>query len=293
MKDEPHASRWQLPPGPWATVLDGLCARFPAVSREAWRQRMQQGRVHDAQGKPLDETSPYRVGLDLRYYREVAQEPEIPFQDTVLHEDEHLLVADKPPFLPVTPGGDYVSRCLLRWLMRSPGREQLVPLHRIDRDTSGLVLFSRDAGSRAAYQALFRDQRIRKRYLALAPALPGLEFPLVRRSRLAPGDPFFRMQETAGEANSETRVDVLERGPGPWRYALEPVTGRKHQLRVHMAALGAPLCNDRYYPTLAPQAPDDTTRPLALLAEYLAFDDPLTGESRKFHSNRRLVPPED
>lgn len=274
-------------------MLDGLCARFPAVPREAWRQRMQQGRVHDAQGKPLDETTPYRVGLDLRYYREVAQEPEFAFQDTVLHEDEHLLVADKPPFLPVTPGGAYVSQCLLRWLMRGPGRAQLVPLHRIDRDTSGLVLFSRNAGSRAAYQALFRDRRIQKRYLALAPALPGLDFPRVLRSRLVPGDPFFRMQETAGEANSETRLDVLERGPGPWRYTLEPVTGRKHQLRVHMASLGAAICNDRYYPTLAPQAPDDAARPLALLAESLDFVDPLTGQSRQFLSNRRLAPPAD
>ncbi len=282
------ASRLQLPPGPWATVLDGLCDRFPAVSRERWRERMQRGRVQDAQGHAVAEDAPYRVGWELRYFREVEREPELPHHETVVYEDEHLLVADKPPFLPVTPGGAWVEQCLLRRLMRRPGCEALVPLHRIDRDTAGLVLFSRHPGSRAAYQALFRERRIQKRYVALAPPLAGLEFPLVRRTRMEAGEPFFRMREVPGEANSETRVDVLHRGPDLWRYGLEPVTGRKHQLRVHMAALGAPLHNDRYYPVLADEAPDDWARPLALLAQSLAFEDPLSGLPRRFESQRTL-----
>jgi tRNA pseudouridine32 synthase/23S rRNA pseudouridine746 synthase len=98
------------------------------------------------------------------------------------------------------------------------------------------------------------------------------------------------MREVEGAANSETRVDVLERGAGDWRYALAPVTGRTHQLRVHMAALGAPIRNDRYYPDLADEAPDDYARPLQLLARSLAFEDPLTGEPRRFESRLELLP---
>ena len=159
---------------------------------------------------------------------------------------------------------------------------QLVPLHRIDRETAGLVLFSANPASRGRYQALFRERRIRKHYLALAPPLPGLVFPQVHRSRLEPGEPFFRMREAAGEPNSETVIDVVARGEDTWIYRLEPVTGRKHQLRVHMAALGAPILHDRFYPHLQEQRPDDPERPLQLFAHALAFEDPITGEPRRF-----------
>jgi len=99
------------------------------------------------------------------------------------------------------------------------------------------------------------------------------------------------MTEVAGEPNSETHVDVVERMDGVWRYALRPVTGKKHQLRVHMAALGAPIMHDTLYPVLAAPAADDTQRPLQLLARELAFDDPLSGERRCFLSARALAGP--
>lgn len=284
----PIASRWQLPPGPWATVLDGLCARFPGITRDQWRDRMVRGRVQDAQGRALASDEPYRVGLELCYFREVAGEVAIPFQETVVHSDEHLLVVDKPPFLPVTPSGEHVEQCLLRRLIRATGNADLVPLHRIDRATSGLVLFSVDPASRSAYQSLFRERRIRKHYLALAPPLHGLSFPHIHRSRIERGTPFFRMQETPGASNSETRIEVMARGDAHWLYGLEPVTGRKHQLRVNMAALGAPLLNDPLYPYLGAPGAEDWTRPLALLAKGLSFEDPLTGFERRFESPRGL-----
>lgn len=264
------------------------------MPREVWVERFGRGRVLDADGAALALDAPFRVGAEIRYFREVADESVIPFAETVLYADAHLVVADKPHFLPVVPAGRFVRETLLARLVRRLGNADLVPLHRIDRDTAGLVLFSADPATRAAYQDLFRLHLIAKEYEALAPALSALEREpvLVRRSRILPGEPFFRMREAgaaeAGADNSETRVEAVERGGPVWRYALSPVTGRKHQLRVHMAALGAPILNDAMYPALLERADDDYSRPLQLLAKSLAFVDPLSGKERRFESGRRL-----
>jgi len=285
---DPSASTVHLPPGDWATVLDALCARFAMIDRGQWRDRIERGRVLNGWGKAITLQTPYRQGLRIHYFREVIDEATIPFTESVLNVDEHLVVADKPHFLPVTPAGGFVEQTLLRRLSRRLDMPDLVPLHRIDRATAGLVLFSANPASRAAYQALFRERRIDKRYEALAPPLPGLTFPLSRRSRIVAGEPFFRMCEVDGEPNSETRIEIIERGEACWRYALHPVTGRKHQLRVHMAALGAAISGDTLYPQLAEAAPDDARQPLQLLAQALAFDDPLSGEPRRFESRLSL-----
>ncbi|QCO68748.1 pseudouridylate synthase [Luteimonas yindakuii] len=281
-RDGIPASRFQLPPGPWTTVLDALCARFPQVGRETWLDRFARGRVLDAQGRPLDARGAFRAGAEIFYFREVADEPRVPFVETVLHADAHLVVVDKPHFLPVTPTGAYVRETLLTRLVQRFDNPALVPLHRIDRDTAGLVLFSADPGSRAAYQALFRERLIRKEYRALAPPLPQLRFPHLHRSRLERAEPFFLMREVAGAPNSETVIDVQARDADAWCYRLMPITGRKHQLRVHMAALGVPILNDPFYPRLREPLEDDHARPLQLFAEALEFDDPLTGERRRF-----------
>lgn len=284
----PIASRLQLPPGPWATVLEALCARFPRIDRAQWLERLQKGRVLDASGAPLAPDAPFRAGLEIRYFRDVPDEAPIALHEQVLHADAHLVVADKPPLLPVTPSGRFLEHTLLRRLVRRLDNPDLVPLHRIDRATSGLVLFSANPASRAAYQALFRERRIHKTYLALAAPLPELSLPQVRRSRIVPGEPFFRMREIDGEPNSETHI-ALDADLGPaWRYRLNPVTGRKHQLRVHMAALGAPIANDDLYPDWREDAADDPLRPLKLLAQALAFDDPITGAPRRFESGLSL-----
>jgi len=279
------ASTLQLPPGTWPAVLDCLCERFQAVARSQWLDRMARGRVVDGEGRRLTAETPYRVGLEVHYYREVSDEPPIPFDEVVLHADADLLVADKPHFLPVTPSGAHVHETLLGRLIRRTGNTALAPLHRIDRDTAGLVLFSANPQSRARYQALFRERRIEKSYEAIAPALPDIEFPCVRSSRIIAGEPFFRMREIEGPANSETRIDVLASGEGTWHYALTPITGRKHQLRVHMAALGAPIANDGIYPSVFHRQPGDYSAPLQLLAKHLSFVDPLSGLERSFSSS--------
>lgn len=277
-----------LPRGPWLTVLDCLCAQFPAITREQWLDRMARGRVTDAQGLPIDPAQRYREGLRVHYFREVANEAPIPFVETVLYADEHLIVVDKPHFLPVMPAGEYVAETVLARLITRFANPDLVPLHRIDRHTAGLVLFSANRATRSAYQALFLQKKIMKVYEAIAPALPQLNFPLSRMTRIVEGDPFFRMQEIAGAPNSETRVDVRERDGDWWRYTLFPISGKKHQLRVHMAALGAPICNDPLYPVLCETLGDDYTRPLKLLARSLSFIDPLTGVARHYDSQLDL-----
>ncbi|WP_448129989.1 pseudouridine synthase [Stenotrophomonas rhizophila] len=282
----PAPSRLQLPPGDWPSLLDGLCARFPHIDRAQWVDRFARGRVQDVQGRALRPEDAWQVGLEIVYFREVADEPVIPFVEAIVHQDAHLLVADKPHFLPVTPAGGYVRETLLARLVARTGNRDLVPLHRLDRLTAGLVLFSTRPDSRDAYQRLFRERRIDKVYEALAPGLPEFPFPLERHTRLVPGEPFFRMAEVPGEPNARTRIEVID-GAGPvWRYRLHPVTGRKHQLRVHMAGLGAPILGDDLYPELLADAPAGV--PLQLLAKELAFEDPLTGERRTFSSGLSL-----
>ena len=281
-------SRLQLPPGSWASLLEGLCARFPRVDRLQWESRFARGRVQDAQGRALAPDMPWQVGLEIRYFREVADEPVIPFVETILHHDAHLLVADKPHFLPTAPAGAFVRETLLARLVERTGNADLVPLHRLDRLTAGLVLFSTRPETRDAYQRLFRERGIEKTYEALAPALPDLRFPLERHSRLQPGEPFFRMAEVPGEPNARTRVEVIDAHGPVWRYRLVPESGRKHQLRVHMAALGAPILGDGFYPQLQDRSQVEGEPPLQLLAQALAFDDPLTGQRRSFRSARTL-----
>jgi len=283
---------FQLPRGAWSTVLDCLAAHFAAIGREQWISRMDRGRVLDDRGVALTPASPYRPGLRVYYYCEVPAEAPIPFAETLLYADEHLVVADKPHFLPVAPVGRYVRETLLTRLRQRLANPELSPLHRIDRGTAGLVMFSAQAVSRNAYQALFREGRIAKHYEAIAPALPARQFPLTCASRIVRGEPFVRSQEVVGPVNARTRIEAAHGEGRLWRYTLYPETGKKHQLRVHLAALGAPIVNDDFYPVMVERAVDDFSRPLQLLARGIRFRDPVTGGEREFVSRFRLAEPD-
>eukprot|EP01137_Pigoraptor_chileana_P009442 Opistho-2@57718 len=293
MRDGVSASAVACPAGPWHRVIDFLAARLPMVSRQDWLARLAQGDVLDARGQVLPADAPYRQGTRLYYYRRLAQEDPIPFEETILYQDEQLLVADKPHFLPVTPKGRYVQQTLLTRLKRRTGLAELVPIHRLDRETAGLTLFSVQPATRDAYQRLFRERAVEKVYEAIAPFRQDLALPMRYRSRLQErSEAFMQMEEVAGTPNAETGIALLERLGELARYELRPTTGQKHQLRAQMNALGLPIVGDRIYPLLQPeQTPPDYRQPLQLLAREIAFADPLDGRQQHFVSTRQLGGP--
>lgn len=288
------ASAVACPAGPWRLLLDFLAERLPLVERDDWQARMSRGEVLDERGQALPPDAAYRHGRRVFYYRLLAHEDEIPFEEAIVYQDDSLLVADKPHFLPVTPKGRYVQQTLLTRLARRTGISTLTPIHRLDRETAGLTLFCIQPSQRDAYQRLFRERSVAKVYEAIAPWRADLALPLTRRSRLQErAEAFMQMEEVAGEANAETEIRLLERWPGGLaRYELRPLSGQKHQLRAHMNALALPICGDRIYPRLQPaETRPDFTAPLQLLAREIAFTDPLSGRPRHFVTGLHLSAP--
>lgn len=277
-----------LPEGRWNNLMHFLLEQFPDVSESTWRTRIAKREVRDANGMALNAESEAKRGMCIFYYRELEGETCIPFDEIILFQDEHLLVVDKPHFLPVTPSGRFLHETLLVRLKKKLGLEHLSPIHRLDRETAGVILFSLQPMTRGKYQAMFQQRTIAKTYHALAPHLPHLHFPHLHRSHMVEADQFFVMEEIPGISNSETLIDVIERRDALSLYELKPTTGKKHQLRVHLASLGAPIMNDAFYPKALPCKGDDFSTPLKLLAKSIAFDDPLSGKKRYFQSKRSL-----
>jgi tRNA pseudouridine32 synthase/23S rRNA pseudouridine746 synthase len=215
-----------LPAGPWKTVIDFFKDQYPHVDATTWNERMAKGQVMDENGRRVDSKTAFRVGACIFYYRELEKEKTIPFVEQVLYQDDHILVADKPHFLPVIPSGKFLHETLLVRLRKQRATEALVPIHRLDRETAGVVLFSLNPKTRGHYTSIFRNRGVRKMYEALAPTLEGSKFPITRRSRIIQGEPFFRMKEIPGAANSDTQIKVLSNLGHLTRYQLLPLTGR-------------------------------------------------------------------
>ncbi|MFB8772717.1 RluA family pseudouridine synthase [Streptomyces broussonetiae] len=277
--------------GAWSTVRDYLVARLTGAGPGAIDAMLASGLIVGADGRPVAPDAAYAPGTHVWFHREPPAEVPVPFPLTVVHRDEHIVVADKPHFLATTPRGSHVTETALARLRRDLGIPALSAAHRLDRLTAGLVLFTVRPEERGAYQTLFRDRRVHKEYEAVAPYDPALALPRTVRSRIVKGRGSLTAHEVAGEPNAVSTVELLRTRPehGTARYRLLPATGQTHQLRVHMNALGVPILGDPLYPVVAPPVPPgDFGRPLQLLARELAFTDPVTGARHRFRSGRTL-----
>ena len=272
------------------TVLSFLISHFARIGEEVWRQRVQDGKVHWQDGSLIDEGTAYRPTARVYYYREVVEETRIPFREQILYQDDEILIAHKPHFLPVTPSGNYVNECLVHRLRIHTGIETVSPAHRLDRETAGIMLMSLNPDTRHHYHDLFKSKTITKEYQALARLTPELkqkadvgelQLPIrwTVKNRMKPANPSFLMQLVEGEPNTHSEIALIAVKGEFGLFELSPITGKTHQLRVHMLSLGMPLLNDRFYPELQPKMADNFEQPLKLLAYRLRFDDPVTGKA--------------
>ena len=275
---------------PYPSILSFLSRRFPAIPVEIWVNRISEGKVLDEKTGPITLDTKYTPLNRIFYFREVSSEPVIPFAEKILHLDDEILVACKPHFLPVTPGGRYVNECLLNRLRASTGIEDLVPLHRIDRETAGIVLFSVNKSSRGTYSSLFMNGQVEKTYQAISACKPLQEKASWEvENRIERGEPWFHMKVTAGMANARSTLHLVEVKEDQARFVLHPITGKTHQLRIHMCGIGFGILNDRYYPELQDEREDNFDTPLQLVAKTIHFRDPLSGKDNKFESERELI----
>ncbi|SDC09014.1 RluA family pseudouridine synthase [Actinokineospora iranica] len=283
------AARLRLPEeGAWATVLEHLVERLPRVDPARIESMLREGLIVGVDG-PVAVDAPYAPGSFVWFHRDLPVETPVPFEMGIVHQDEDLVVVDKPHFLSTIPRGKHIVQTALVRLRRQLGIPTLSPAHRLDRVTAGLLLFVVRPELRGRYQTLFRDRLVHKEYEAVARHDPGLASPVVVRSRIVKERGVITAQEVPGEPNAETRVELLEHRAGLGRYRLVPLTGRTHQLRLHMSGLGLPILGDDFYPVLTEKPLDDFSRPLQLLARVLEFNDPVSGVRRRFESGCRLA----
>ena len=267
----------------WATMRDHLVERLPRVAPARIDEMLREQRIVGLDG-PLAPDAPFVPESFLWFHRDLPDEVPVPFEIGIVHRDEDLLVVDKPHFLATIPRGQHIVQTALVRLRRELDLPALSPAHRLDRVTAGLLMFVVRPERRGAYQTLFRDRLVRKTYEAIAPHDPSLRLPRTVRSRIVKERGVICAREEPGPVNAETIVELLEHRDGLGRYRLTPLTGRTHQLRLHMSGLGVPILGDDFYPVLTDKPLDDFRRPLQLLATTLEFTDPISGVQRRFRT---------
>jgi tRNA pseudouridine32 synthase/23S rRNA pseudouridine746 synthase len=307
-----NATRLRLPDeGPWTTAMDYMMHRWGHIDPQGIEDRFDAGEIVGEGGVPLDRLTRLEDHTFIWYYRSLPPEPRIPVELNILHQDEHLLVVDKPHFLPTTPGGTYIQESALVRLRNQLGLPDLIPMHRLDRMTAGILLLSTNPETRGKYQVLFEKRQVQKEYECVSAAepaagYPAVDFPVVVRNRMTKSRSYLLAEVIEGEPNAETRIERLETFDGGTaagghgaagtsgsprtlaRYRLEPHSGKTHQLRVHMASLGLGIVNDAFYPELLDKAADDYSRPLQLLARGIRFVDPISGNPVEYRSRLEL-----
>ncbi len=259
-------------------VADELGRRFGPPARD----KVLAGDVFDADGTALSADTEMTAGAHVYLYRDLPDEVPVPYPMPVLYRDDNIVAVDKPHFLATMPRGSHVAQTALVRLRRALGLAELSPAHRLDRLTAGVLLFTARREVRGAYQGMFARGEVMKTYLAVSSVQPGLAAPQVISNRIVKQRGTLQARIEPGEPNAETRIEPL----GAGRYRLIPRTGRTHQLRLHMAAIGLPIDNDPLYPNVIDVEPGDFTAPLRLIAHRLEFSDPLTGDRRCFVSSR-------
>ena len=259
-------------------VADELGRRFGPRARA----KVLAGEVVDSAGAILGADTEMTAGAHVYLYRDLPDEVPVPHPMPVLYRDDNIVAVDKPHFLATMPRGSHVAQTALVRLRRDLGLAELSPAHRLDRLTAGVLLFTVRREVRGAYQSMFARGEVTKTYLAVSSASPGLVAPLVISNRIVKQRGILQARIEPGEPNAETHIEPL----GTGRYRLTPRTGRTHQLRLHMAAIGVPIDNDPLYPKIIDVDPGDFTAPLRLIAHRLEFTDPLTGDRRCFVSSR-------
>lgn len=293
-------------------MRDHLVDRLPRVDPARIDAMLREGRMIGRDG-PLGLGSPFVPGSHIWFHRDLPDEVPVPFEIGIVHRDDDILVVDKPHFLATIPRGRHIVQSALVRLRAQLGLPQLSPAHRLDRVTAGLVLFVIRPELRGKYQTMFRDRRVRKTYEAVARHDPGLKLPRTVRSRIVKERGVLRAQEVPGEPNAQTLIELVGHRDGVGRYRLHPLTGRTHQLRLHMAGLGIPILGDDFYGDgfagndlcqdgfagddlpahngsagLRERPLDDFSSPLQLLARSLEYTDPVSGVPRRFDSRLRL-----
>ena len=274
---------------PSNSIYAYLCQQFPHISPNEWQQRFNDGLVYSHLGEVLNIDAPFTANQHVYYYRFLAHEIHVPFQHKILFENDDLLVVDKPHFLTMSPTGKYIQETLLVRLKNETQNPDLTPIHRLDRETAGVVLFAKTVASRAAYQQMFAERKVDKTYHAIAPVHPTLQFPLTTQYRMEKGEPFYTMHVVDGNINSTTHINLIAQKDGLAKYLLMPVTGKQHQLRVHLSQLGIAILNDPLYPTVQHKVDDDFSAPLQLLAKSITFIDPITQQKMYFESDFDLT----
>jgi tRNA pseudouridine32 synthase/23S rRNA pseudouridine746 synthase len=275
--------------GAWATLRDHLVERLTGLSATEVDRKLAAGEFVDAGGRPVPADAPFVPRSVVWTHRDLPDEVEVPFEVTVLHRDERLVVVDKPHFLSTMPRGRHVVQSALARTRVLTGLERLTPAHRLDRPTAGVLMFTTEQRWRGAYQRVFAEGRVHKEYLAVARVRDDLDLPMVRRTHVVKDHGRHQAHEVPGaEPNAETLVELVARDGGLGLYRLTPRTGRTHQLRCQLWGLGIPIVGDPLYPVERDVPPDDFSDPLQLLSAVLEFDDPVDGTRRRFETRRTL-----